>query len=378
MMIYLDSAATTPIPQPVADAMYDVLTHQFGNPSSQYALGREAKKMVDGWRKTISAAVGCDPKQLHFTSCGTEGDNWAISAALWQNRRVGRHIVTTSVEHSAVLEPCKWLEKQGYEVTYIAPDGNGDITAAQVLDAVRPDTALVSVMMVNNETGCIFPVHEIALGLKRKNPQTLLHTDAVQGFLKVPFKAKTLGADFITFSAHKIGGPKGIGALYAGERVKNIKPLLAGGGQEDGTRSGTEATAQIAGFAKAVELRQAHLSEGIAHMAELKRYALEKFSEIPDLVPVGDGTAPHVLAVALKGFPSQNIVNDLSDAGICISAGSACHRGKPSHVVAALHLPKEIEGSVIRVSFSPDTSKEDIDACAAALCRHRDTRCPRL
>lgn len=377
-MIYLDSAATTPIPQPVADAMYDVLTHQFGNPSSQYALGREAKKMVDGWRKTISAAAGCEPKQLHFTSCGTEGDNWAISAALWQNRRVGRHIVTTSVEHSAVLEPCKWLEKQGYEVTYIAPDGNGDITAAQVLDAVRPDTALVSVMMVNNETGCIFPVHKIALGLKRKNPQTLFHTDAVQGFLKVPFKAKTLGADFITFSAHKIGGPKGIGALYAGERIKNIKPLLAGGGQEDGTRSGTEATAQIAGFAKAVELRQAHLSEGIAHMAELKQYALEKFSEIPDLVPVGDGTAPHVLAVALKGFPSQNIVNDLSDAGICISAGSACHRGKPSHVVAALHLPKEIEGSVIRVSFSPDTSKEDIDACAAALRRHRDTRCPRL
>lgn len=377
-MIYLDSAATTPIPQPVADAMYDVLTHQFGNPSSQYALGREAKKMVDGWRKTISAAAGCEPKQLHFTSCGTEGDNWAISAALWQNRRVGRHIVTTSVEHSAVLEPCKWLEKQGYEVTYIAPDGNGDITAAQVLDAVRPDTALVSVMMVNNETGCIFPVHKIALGLKRKNPQTLFHTDAVQGFLKVPFKAKTLGADFITFSAHKIGGPKGIGALYAGERIKNIKPLLAGGGQEDGTRSGTEATAQIAGFAKAVELRQAHLSEGIAHMAELKQYALEKFSEIPDLVPVGDGTAPHVLAVALKGFPSQNIVNDLSDVGICISAGSACHRGKPSHVVAALHLPKEIEGSVIRVSFSPDTSKEDIDACAAALRRHRDTRCPRL
>lgn len=377
-MIYLDSAATTPIPKAVADAMYDVLTSQFGNPSSQYALGREAKKLVDSWRKTIAAAVGCAPKQLHFTSCGTEGDNWAISAALWQNRRVGRHIVTTAVEHSAVLEPCRWLEKQGYEVTYVEPDGNGNLTAAQILDAIRPDTALVSVMMVNNETGCIFPVHEIAQGLKQKNPQALFHTDAVQGFLKVPFKAKTLGADFITFSAHKIGGPKGIGALYAGDRVKNIKPLLAGGGQEDGTRSGTEATSQIAGFAKAVELRQANLSEALTHMKEIKEYAKQKLSEIPNLVLVGDGTAPHILAVALCGFPSQNIVNDLSDQGICISAGSACHRGKPSHVVAALHLSREIEGSVIRISFSPNTSRADIDACAEALRRHHDTRCPRL
>lgn len=377
-MIYLDSAATTPIPKAVADAMYDILVNQFGNPSSQYALGREAKKLVDGWRRTIAGAAGCDPRQLHFTSCGTESDNWAISAALWQNRRLGRHIVTTAVEHSAVLEPCKWLENQGYEVTYVEPDKNGDISASQILDAVRPDTALVSVMMVNNETGCIFPIHEIAQRLKRKNPQTLLHTDAVQGFLKVPFSASKLGADFICFSAHKIGGPKGIGALYAGDRVRDIKPLLAGGGQEDGTRSGTEATAQIAGFAKAAELRQAKLAEALAHMAEIKEYAKRKFAEIPDLVPVGDGTAPHILSVSLRGFPSQNIVNDLSEQGICISAGSACHRGKPSHVVAALHLPKEIAGSVIRISFSPDTSKADIDACAAALRHHHDTRCARL
>ena len=377
-MVYLDHAATTPIPRPVADAMYQVLAEQFANPSAQYAAGLEMKKQVEQWRETVARALGCTARQLHFTSCGTEGDCWAIRAAAWQNRRLGRHIVTTAVEHSAVLEACRQLEQEGYEVTYLAPDGDGVITAEQVLQAVRPDTALVSVMMVNNELGTVYPIADIARGLKRKNPQTLLHTDAVQGFLKVPFSAKTLGADFITVSAHKIGGPKGIGALYIGDRVRNPRPLLPGGGQEGGLRSGTEATAQIAGFAKAVELRTERLSETLAEMAALRDYAAAAFTAIPDCRIVGGGTAPHVLALSLVGYPSQNIVNDLSAQGICISAGSACHRGKPSHVVAALRLPKEVQGSVIRVSFGPETTREDIDACAAALRRHHDTRFPRL
>ena len=269
-MIYLDHAATTPIPQEVADAMYEVLSQQFGNPSSQYAMGLDMKKQVESWRKTIADALGCDSKQLFFTSCGTESDNWAISAACWQNRRIGKHIVTTAVEHSAVRETCKWLEQQGYEVTYVTPDSKGNISAQQILDAVRPDTALVSVMLVNNELGTIYPISEIAAGLKQKNPQTLLHTDAVQAFLKVPCSPKTLGADFIALSAHKIGGPKGIGALYIGPRVRNPKPFLAGGSQENGLRGGTEATAQIAGFAKAVELRVKGLDEKLTHMAEIK------------------------------------------------------------------------------------------------------------
>jgi cysteine desulfurase len=377
-MIYLDHAATTPVPTAVADAMYEVLTGQFGNPSSQYALGQDAKRRVDAWRETVAAALGCEAGQLHFTSCGTEGDNWAVTAAAWQNRHLGRHIVTTAVEHNAVIEPCRWLEQQGWEVTYLVPDGNGDITAQQVLDAVRPDTALVSVMMVNNETGCIFPIPEIAAGLKVKNPKTLLHTDAVQGFLKVPFSAKTLGADFITLSAHKIGGPKGVGALYIGERVRNPKPLLAGGGQESGLRSGTEATAQIAGFAKAVELRCDHLTEKLAHMAEIKTYAAEQLGKIPAVRLIGDGAAPHILAASLVGYPSQTTVTDLSAAGICISAGSACHQGKPSHVVAALKLPKKVASGVIRLSFGPETTKEDIDACAAALQQHCDSCMPML
>ena len=378
-MIYLDHAATTPVPREGADAMYAVLTEQFGNPSSQYEAGLAMKRSVEQWRKTVAAALGCEAKQLYFTSCGTEGDNWAIQAAAYQNRHLGRHIVTTSIEHNAVLECCKWMAQQGYEVTYVGPkDASGVITAEDILSVVRPDTAVVSVMMVNNEIGTVLPIREIAAGLKAKNPKTLLHTAAVQGFMKVPFSAKTLGADFITISGHKLGAPKGVGALYIGQRVRNPKPLLAGGGQEQGLRSGTEATAQIAGFAKAVELRSQNLSETLRRMAQIKAYAVEQLTAIPDLKLIGSGEAPHILSVSLSGWPSQNIVNDLSSQGICISAGSACHQGKPSHVVAALGLDKRTAGGVIRLSFGPETTKEEIDACAAALKSHHDNRMPML
>ena len=377
-MIYLDHAATTPVPRAVADAMYAVLTEQFGNPSAQYPMGQEMHRQVEAWRAVIAKAVGCEPKRLFFTSCGTEGDNWAIRAACWQNRHVGRHIVTTAVEHHAVLNCCRQLEQEGWEVTKILPDGNGDISAEAVLAAVRPDTALVSVMMVNNELGNLYPIADIARGLKAVNDKTLLHTDAVQGFLKVPFSAGTLGADFITLSGHKIGAPKGIGALYIGPRVRNPRPLLAGGGQEQGLRSGTEATAQIAGFAKAVELRQEGLEEKLRHMAEIKAYAVEKLRAIPDLQIIGDGQAPHVLSVSMGGWPSQNVVTDLGSQGICISAGSACHQGKSSQVVAALKLPRRVAAGVIRLSFGPETTFAEIDACAEALRNHHDRRMPML
>ena len=377
-MIYLDHAATAPVPRAVADAVYEVLTGRFGNPSSQYPLGLEMKKQMENWRKTVADALGCDAKRLYFTSCGTEGDNWAITAACWQNRHLGRHIVTTAVEHSAVLETCRWMERQGYQVTYVKPDQRGNITAEQILEAVRPDTALVSLMMVNNELGNVYPVEEIARGLAAGNPKTLLHTDAVQGFLEVPFAADKLGADFVTVSAHKIGGPKGVGALYIGLRVRNPRPLLAGGGQEGGLRAGTEATAQIAGFAKAVELRREGLEEKLARLKDLRAYAAEVLSAIPDLTLIADGEAPHILAASLAGWPSQNIVNDLGSQGICISAGSACHQGKPSHVVAALGLPKRTADGVIRLSFGPESTREEIDSCAQALRRHHDQRMPML
>jgi len=377
-MIYLDHAATTPVPKVVADAMYEVLTEQFGNPSAQYPYGQDMKKKVEQWRGIIAKAVGCDGKNLHFTSCGTESDNWAIQAALWQNRRVGRHIITTAVEHSAILEPLKLLEQQGYEVTRLVPDATGRITVQQVADALREDTALVSVMLVNNETGCIFPVAEIAKLLKERKSKALFHTDAVQGFLKVPCDPKTLGVDFMSLSAHKIGGPKGVGALYIADTVRNPRPLLPGGGQEEGMRSGTEATSQIAGFAKAVELRRDGLQEKLSHMAEIKAYCRDKLLTIPGMVTVGEGKAPHVLMVSLPGYPSANIVTDLGAKGICISAGSACHRGKLSHVVQALGLDKRTAAGVLRISFGPETTKEDIDGLYEAIAEHQKNRFPML
>ena len=377
-MIYLDHAATTPVPDAVADAVRDALVHQFGNPSSQYGVGREAKALVARCRATVAQALGCEAERLVFTSCGTESDNWAIRLAAWQGRHTGKHIITTAVEHSAVLEPCRQLEQEGYSVTYLKPGKNGNITAAQVAEALRADTVLVSIMLVNNETGCVFPVREIADVLNAAKSKALLHTDAVQGFLKLPFRADALGADLISISGHKVGAPKGVGALYLGERVKNPRPLLAGGGQENGLRSGTEATAQLAGFAKAVELRCANLDASLAHMAELKAYALDQLLAIDGVVRVGNGEAPHVLAISLAGYPSANVVEDLAAQGICISAGSACHRGKASHVYEAMNLPKKVKAGVLRVSFGPETQTSDIDALAAALKAHRDTRFPML
>ena len=367
-MVYFDNAATTPVPKAVADAMYEVLTAHFGNPSSQYPIGVEMKKAVEGWRAVIAGALGCPAERLYFTSCGTESDNWAIQAALWQNRHRGRHIITTAVEHSAVLEPCKLLAQQGYEVTYLKPGRDGNVTAEQVADALREDTALVSVMLVNNETGCVFPAADIAALLREKGSPALLHCDAVQGFLKVPCEPEVWGVDMMSLSAHKLGGPKGVGALYISERFRNVRPLLPGGGQERGLRSGTEATPQIAALAAAAKLGKDALDEHIAYLNDLKAYALAQFQAfVPGLVVVSAGDAPHICAVSLPGYPSQVVVRYLSDQGFCLSAGSACHRGKASHVYAAMNLSKPVRDGMLRVSFGPSNTKEEVDQLAQAL-----------
>ena len=387
-MHYFDFAATTPVCPEAAQAVYASLRSDFGNPSSGYPIGRAAAARVKEHRATVAAALGCAPGELFFTSCGTEGDNWAIRAAVDFNRRRGKHIVTTAVEHAAVLEPIRDLERQGYEVTYLKPDHTGHIGPEAVRAALRPDTALVSMMLVNNELGSLLPVAEAARAIRESGCPALLHCDGVQGFLKVPFTPRELGVDLLTVSGHKIHGPKGVGALYINARLlsKNpenqahkIKPLLFGGGQEAKLRSGTEATAQIAGFAAAAARYSAARQDDWARTRELKAYTLRALkAALPELVVVFEGDAPHICAVSLPGYNGENLVRFLGDRDICVSSGSACHKGKPSHVYAALGLPKAVLSGVLRISFDPSLTEEDADALVSGLRAAKETLLPAM
>jgi len=366
-MIYFDHAATTRVLPEAAQAACQVMTEDYGNPSSLHALGKQAAQRVEEDRRTLAQALGCQPGELYFTSCGTEGDNWAVRLAVHLGRHRGKHIITTAVEHAAVLEPCKELEQQGYSVTYLTPDRTGRVPAEAVEEALREDTVLVSMMLVNNETGALQPVGEVSRLLRGRRSAALLHTDAVQGFLKVPFTPKSLGADLLTLSAHKIGGLKGSGALYIRSGLR-AEPLLRGGGQEKGLRSGTEPTPQIAAFAAAARLGAQRQSEHIAYLHDLKAYTLDLLrAQVPGLTVVSEGDAPHICAVSLPGRPSQVVVRFLSDRGICLSAGSACHRGKASHVYGAMNLSKAVRDGMLRISFAPSNTREEADALAQAL-----------
>ena len=373
MAHYLDNAATTPVRREAVEAAVTAMTEGWGNPSSRYALGTAAAAAVKGWRADVAGALGCRPEELAFTSCGTEGDNWAVQGAVQLGRRKGKHIVTTAYEHAAVLEPCRSLERQGYEVTYLKPDREGNISLADLERALRPDTVLVSMMLVNNELGTVLPVAEAVQAVRRSGSPALFHCDAVQGFLKVPFTPRELGVDLLTISGHKIHAPKGIGALYIRSGLR-FHPMILGGGQENGLRSGTEATAQIAAFAAAAKAGRETMEEDTARMAALKERAADLLARrVPGLKRIGNGTAPHILAVTMPGYKSEVVVRFLSDRGICLSSGSACHKGKPSHVYAALGLPKKELDGVLRISFSWDTGEEDILALAEGLeAAHRE------
>ena len=361
MFHYLDNAATTQTRPEAAQAAVTAMTEEWGNPSSRYAFGQEASGRLKEHRAQVAAGLGCRPEEVYFLSCGTEGDNWAIAAAVEKNRRKGKHIITTAIEHAAVLEPIRELERQGYEVTWLQPDQQGIITAEQVEAALRPDTILVAMMLVNNELGTVLPVAETARAIRAARCPALLHCDAVQGFLKVPFTPEGLGVDTLAVSGHKVHAPKGIGALYI-RRGLRLPPLIRGGGQEKGLRSGTEPTAQTAAFAAAVEAGRASLERDLAHMRELKDYAARTLREqVPGLELIGAGTAPHILPVTLPGYKSEVVLRFLSDRGIYVSSGSACHKGKPSHVYAALKLPKPQLDGILRISFSYDTAREDVD-----------------
>ncbi len=366
-MIYLDNSATTkPCSEAVA-AMTDALTAHWANPSALYGFGIETGAILRAARHKVAAAMGAEPDRVFFTSGGTEADNWAIFSTIKRYGRRNKHIITTAVEHHAILRCMNELEHQGYEITYLQPDALGNILLDALKAALRKDTALVSIMMVNNETGAVMPIAQMAKLTRKLAPDAVFHTDAVQGFLKIPFAAKTLGADLISVSSHKVHGPKGVGALYVSPRLKAFPPLLFGGGQESGFRSGTEGTPAIFGFAAACESCKATLQQDISREKELLNGLLDKLSTLDGLVINGAHEAPHILSLSIPGLPTQNSINILQDAGICVSAGSACAKGHRSHVMTAMGLKPEVIDGAFRVSICRDTTAEELEKLAQVI-----------
>ena len=366
-MIYLDNSATTKPCKEAVEAMTNALLDGWANPSALYNFGIDAAYALRTARQKLAAAMGAEPDRVFFTSGGTEADNWAIFGTVKRFGKRGKHIITTAIEHHAVLNCMKELEAQGYEVTYLQPDEQGRIGLDALKAALRKDTILVSIMMVNNEVGSVMPIGQMAKLTRRVCPDAVFHTDAVQGFLKVPFAAKLLGADLITVSSHKIHGPKGAGALYISPRLKSFPALLLGGGQEGGYRSGTEGTPAIFGFAAAAAAGNAPVRDDIFREKELLNGRVEKLRDLDGVVINGCHEAPHILSLSVPGGPTQNSINVLQDAGICVSAGSACAKGHRSHTLTAMGLKPEVMDGSFRVSLCKDTTQEELDTLVEAI-----------
>lgn len=366
-MIYFDNSATTRPCKEAVEAMTLAMTQNWANPSALYGFGIDAAKELRVSRQQVAAAMGAEPDRVFFTSGGTEADNWAIFGTVKRFGKRGKHIITTAIEHHAVLNCMKELEAQGYEVTYLQPDSMGCVTAQQLKAALRPDTILVSIMMVNNEVGSVMPIAQMAKLTHKLCPNAIFHTDAVQGFLKIPFSAKMLGADLISVSSHKIHGPKGAGALYISPKLKSFPPMIYGGGQESGYRSGTEGTPAIAGFAAACAACAATVTADIAHESALLAKLVEKISSLEQIQINGAHQAPHILSLSIPGVPTQNTINILQDHEICVSAGSACAKGHRSHTLTAMNLSPQVMDSSFRVSLSRETTEEDLDALIAGI-----------
>ena len=366
-MIYLDNSATTkPCPEAAA-AITKALTETWGNPSALYGFGIDAARELRAARHTVAAAMGAESDRVFFTSGGTEADNWAVFGTVKRMGKRGRHIVTTAIEHDAILNCMKELEARGFEVTYLQPDALGRVSPNALKAALRKDTILVSVMMVNNEVGSVMPIAQMAKLTHKLCPDAIFHTDAVQGFLKVPFAAKTLGADLISVSSHKVHGPKGCGALYISPRLKSFPPLLLGGGQEGGYRSGTEGTPAVFGFAAACAAVSTSFREDTARERALLDDAVSRLSGLDGLVINGAHEAPHILSLAVPGVPTQNTINILQDHGICVSAGSACAKGHRSHVLQAMNLPPEIMDGSFRISLCRENTAEELNSLIEVL-----------
>ena len=372
MDIYLDNAATTRVCPEAADIAYKVMTEQYGNPSSTHARGREAKKLLDSARREVSLCLGCQPKELVFTSCGSEADNWALLSGAYAASAKGGHVISSMAEHDAVRKSLDELERRGYEVTRLAPDESGAIPVQAVLDALRPDTVLVSLMLVNNETGAVTDIAGVARALKRAGSKALLHCDAVQGFLKVPFTVKSLGADMVAISGHKIHAPKGIGALYVRSGL-HLRPLIVGGSQEDGRRAGTEAMPNICAFGEAARVGRALMAESTQRMAALREGVVGRLrAENPGLVVIGGG-APHILCVSLPGYRSEVLMNFLEARGISVSKSSACKKGGRSHVLEAMGLPAPVIDGALRLGLSRFTTQAELDEFCLCLREARES-----
>lgn len=370
MEVYLDNSATTRVFEDVAELMKVLMCEDYGNPSSLHRKGMKAENHVRYAKEILAGILKVNEKELFFTSGGTESDNMALIGCALANRRRGRHLITTQIEHPAILQTMKYLESLGFEVTYLPVDVSGRIRLEDLQNAMTEETILVSIMHTNNEIGSRQPIAEAGTLIKRTNPNTLFHVDAVQGFGKARIYPKRMNIDLLSVSGHKIHGPKGIGLLYVGEKVK-IQPINYGGGQQLGLRSGTENVPGIAGMAKAAQILYSHLEEDVNQLYRCKRYFVEGVKRLDGvtvngLLPDGtccEGTAPHVVSVSFAGVRSEVLLHTLEDAGIYVSAGSACsaHKPQPSATLKAIGVDKALLESTIRFSFSVYTTMEELD-----------------
>ena len=375
MEAYLDNSATTRCSDRACQLMVDLLTKDYGNPSSLHMKGIEAERFVETAKKKIAKTLRVSEKEIIFTSGGTESNNLAIIGAAMANRRAGNHIITTSIEHASVENPMEFLKEQGFDITYLSVDENGIISLEELEEAVTEQTILVSMMQVNNEIGAIEPVAEAAELIKKKNPDTLIHVDAIQSYGKMYIYPKKLGIDMLSVSGHKIHGPKGSGFLWVKEKTK-LKPLILGGGQQKGMLSGTENVPAIAGLGEAAEEIYENLDEKRAHLYGLKQRfidGIEKLEGTHVNGKTGEDSAPHIVSVSFEGIRSEVLLHSLEDRGIYVSSGSACssnnHAGKQkgSKTLRNIHLKENLLDSTLRFSFSVHTTEEEIDYALEVL-----------
>lgn len=363
--VYLDNSATTKCLESVANIVAKVMCEDYGNPSSMHMKGVQAENYVKMARMVIAKNLKVNEKEIFFTSGGTESDNWAIIGAAMANHRAGNHLITTCIEHPAVLRTMEYLETQGFQVTYLPVDEFGRIRLQDLENALTPNTILVSIMHTNNEIGALQPIAEAGNIIKRYNPNIVFHVDAVQGYGKFRIAPKKMGVDMMSVSGHKIHGPKGIGFLYINEKVK-IKPVSYGGGQQKGMRSGTDNVPGMAGLAKAVEEVYQSLEKDVEHLYALKEYFINGLLQIPDVKIngyTGFDSAPHIVSVSIRSIRSEVMLHALEDRGIYVSAGSACssHKATTSATLRAIGVEKDLLDSTIRFSFSIFTTREEID-----------------